>query len=629
MNKKAKNFLITFILMMIFDLGYYYIVSAPNFGRELTPHLGIIFIGGLFFGPYGSLGAVIGNLICDVARGYTITSSIASAVISFIISYMAYKLWYTNDSEKHILTRPRLNSTYNMIYLLFVLFGCGLLYSALNVNIIEIFYPIYIGLNYHIGLQYFVNFLNFGLLFSFSLILISEKKDFTYTPQPSKKKFNQRNFKIISYLLIIFTMINIVFEVIGDNYDVNIALTLIVTVLLVLYNFKPINKITTIKNDSIPEKIMNFFVAITLIVLVVEILIIFSPIREVLSELLHFIATNQQYLIMLLIIDLIVLLFFIPALILLNHIEEKVINPINSFSKIEPYITKDKKIESDSILEIYSDYTTQNDEIGILSRSYTNLINYNNDYIENLESLEAEKHRINAELNIAHNIQLATLPKETIDNDFIKVNGYCKAAKEVGGDFYDFYRIDDENTMITIGDASGKGIPAAIFSIIIQNSIKLLIKNELDPARVLNNVNNQICENNTENMFITLFLAIYNNKTHKLTYANAGHNPPIVKNSDSYKLLDIDSEIVLGVFDDYEYQKHEIILEDELILYTDGITDAQNVEHELYGEERLINYLNTQKSDDIINNIINDINTFSKDEEQFDDMTLLVLKVKK
>ncbi|RAP49832.1 MAG: hypothetical protein BZ136_02755 [Methanosphaera sp. rholeuAM74] len=628
MNNKAKNFLITFILMMIFDLGYYFIVSAPNFGRELTPHLGILFIGGLFFGPYGSLGAVIANLICDIVRGYTITSTIASAFISFIISYMAYKLWYTKDSEKHILTRPRLNSTYNMIYLLVVLFECGLLYSTLSVNLIEMFYPIDLGLNYHIGLQYFVNFINFGLVFSLALILISEKKDFTYTPLPSKKKYERLNFKIIYYLLVSFTVINIIFEVFGDNYNVNIALTIIVMFLLTLYNIKPINKITTIKYQSIPEKIMNFFVVITLIVLVVEIVVIFSPIRDVLSELLHFIATNQQYLIMLLIIDLIILLFFIPALILLNHIEEKVIDPINSFSKIEPYITKDKKIESDSILEIYSDYTTQDDEIGILSRSYTNLINYNNDYIENLESLEAEKHRINAELNIAHNIQLATLPKETLDNDFIKVKGYCKAAKEVGGDFYDFYKIDDENTMITIGDASGKGVPAAIFSMIIQNSIKLLIKNELDPARVLNNVNNQICENNTENMFITLFLAIYNNKTHKLTYANAGHNPPIVKNGDSYKLRDIDSEIVLGVWDDYEYRKHEIVLEDELLLYTDGITDAQNVEHELYGEERLINYLNTHKCDDIINNIIDEINTFSKDEEQFDDMTLLVLKVK-
>lgn len=209
------------------------------------------------------------------------------------------------------------------------------------------------------------------------------------------------------------------------------------------------------------------------------------------------------------------------------------------------------------------------------------------------------------------------------------MNGFCKPAKEVGGDFYDFYEIDDDNTMFMIGDASGKGVPAAIFTIITQNSIKLLIKNELDPVKVLFDINNQICENNPEMMFITLFLAIYNNKTHKLTYANAGHNPPIIKKQTGYELLDVDSEIVMGVMDDYTYTNYEILVNDEFILYTDGITDSQNSKQELYGEERLIKHLNTAVDGNIIDSLIRDINEFSKDNEQFDDMTILTLNVKK
>ena len=130
-------------------------------------------------------------------------------------------------------------------------------------------------------------------------------------------------------------------------------------------------------------------------------------------------------------------------------------------------------------------------------------------------------------------------------------------------------------------------------------------------------------------MFITLFLAIYNNKTQKLLYANAGHNPPIIKDNDRYKTLDVESEIVLGVLDEYEYENYEITLDDELLLYTDGITDAQNPNHELYGEKRLLDVLNSHKSDDIIKDILTDITGFCKDEEQFDDMTLLTLKVKR
>ena len=629
MKSKFKNFIIPFILMMLFNLGYYYLVLAPNFGQELNPHLGILFIAGLFFGPYGSLGAAVANLICDITRGYSLPSALTSTIISFVTSYFAYKLWYTKNSEKFPNTKPRLNNTSSLAFLIVLVIICATLYSTLITNITEIFYPETFGNTYHIGLQYFTNFVNFGFLSSIICILISGVKDFSYTPKLSKKTFNEKRYDLVYILIIIVLSLNIILDYTFNNYEITLISTVMLILLIFIYSRKPITKIDKIKYISIPERIMKYFILLTLFMLIIDILIIVTPVWHMIIDLLHFIAVNQQYLISLLILDGGIILFFIPALILLGFVENKVINPIKSFSKIESFIKKDKKIETERLLELYSDYINQDDEIGVLSRSYTNLINYNNEYIENVKHLESERQKITTELNIAHNIQLSTLPNNNIDNEYTKIRGYCKAAKEVGGDFYDYYEIDEDNTMIVIGDASGKGIPAAIFTMITQNSINVLIKNELDPAEVLNNTNNQICERNSEMMFITLFLGIYNNKKHTLTYANAGHNPPIIKNKDKFSFIDIDSEIVMGVLEDYEYKNHEITLDDEIILYTDGITDAQNSSQELYGEERLLNHLNAQKSDIVVDSLINDINNFTKNEEQFDDMTLLVMKVKK
>jgi len=372
---------------------------------------------------------------------------------------------------------------------------------------------------------------------------------------------------------------------------------------------------------------MISFILLSFIIVIFDRLIILSPLPDMVYHLIFGISENQMDLLLLQVLDLSIFAFAIPSMLLLGYIERKLIKPVMSFSKIEGFIHENEKIESEGLLKIYSDYLDNDDEMGILSRSYTNLIKNNNNYIENVKSLESEKERINTELNIAHKIQEAMLPKKSINNDSLILEWFCKPAREVGGDFYDFYELDDENTMIMIGDASGKGVPAAIFTTIIQNLIKLFMKNELDPAKVLCDINNQICENNPEMMFITLFLGIYNKKTHKLTYANAGHNPPLIK-EDKYKLLEVASEIVLGVLEDYEFKNHEMEIRQELILYTDGITDAQNKEHELYGEKRLINFLNYHEHDEIMDGLIKEVNEFTNGEEQFDDMTLLLMHIK-
>ena len=277
------------------------------------------------------------------------------------------------------------------------------------------------------------------------------------------------------------------------------------------------------------------------------------------------------------------------------------------------------------MVNVYSKYIDETDEIGMMARSYTSLINYTNEYIENIHQIEGEKQRIKAELNIAEKIQKSNLPTESIENEKYHIFGYSQPAKEVGGDFYDYYELDEDNVAIVIGDASGKGIPAAILSTITHSIIKQLLKTERDPSKVLYMLNNQLCENNSESMFITLWLGIYNNKTNILTFSNAGHNFPLLMEDEKFNVLEVNKGIVLGIMEDFEFVKETIDMPKKIIVYTDGITDEKNSNGEFYGEDKLINFLNKHKSENnIITELLKDIGEFTSHEEQFDDMTIVI-----
>ncbi len=281
------------------------------------------------------------------------------------------------------------------------------------------------------------------------------------------------------------------------------------------------------------------------------------------------------------------------------------------------------------MLKVYSEYLNEKNEIGTLARSYTDLINHNNNYIENIQKIEGEKERINAELDISTRIQAAALPTESIENDDFIVDGYSQPAKEVGGDFFDYYMIDDDNLALVIGDASGKGVPAALIAMVTQVILKQMLKYDKDPSKILYQLNNQICKNNPEYMFLTLWLGIYNKTTKKLTFSNAGHNPPLIKENGEFRYLDIDSGVVIGIMENFDYITEEISLTNQLLLYTDGITDANNEEDKMYGEKRLLNFLNGfESNENPIMPLLDNIHNFTEGAEQYDDMTLLYLLIK-
>ena len=628
MNKNLKKILVPFLLMIIINLGTFYFAISKNFAEGYSPHLGILFISGLLFGPYGALGAVLGNTLCDFIRGYSVGLTITSEVISLFIATLAYKLWYEKFKSRKIITTPKLNGTSEMIVFIGIILLCAAIYSLINKKLFYIFQPETIQISFLVGVRYFINFVNTAFIFGIIGILLSKYIDFIHVPEKYEEKLNEKTYKILGALLVITTLfVGATDFYLGSNVGIMIVEILIIMALLVLYLTKPINKeITRIPYNRIPEKIMNIFLVTSLIILVIGYIVASDEVLITALDLYLPINIDEIMILVFLMMDILFIIYFIPSILVLKYIENNVIDPIVSFSGIEKFIKKGDRIESDGLVKVYSEYINEDDEIGMLARSYTSLINYTNEYIENIHKIEGEKHRIEAELSIAEKIQKSNLPTGSIEKENYSIFGFSQPAKEVGGDFYDYYELDDDNVAIVIGDASGKGIPAAILSTVAQSIIKQLLKSEKDPSKVLYLLNNQICENNSELMFVTLWLGIYNNKTNNLNFSNAGHEAPLIMEDGKFKPLKVSPGIVLGVMEDFEFVKEETEMSKGIIVYTDGITDAKNPNDEFYGEDKLIDFLNSHPFENkIIDKLLKDIDEFTGSNDQFDDMTIVLL----
>jgi sigma-B regulation protein RsbU (phosphoserine phosphatase) len=207
-------------------------------------------------------------------------------------------------------------------------------------------------------------------------------------------------------------------------------------------------------------------------------------------------------------------------------------------------------------------------------------------------------------------------------------------AREVGGDFYDFFFIDDDHLVFLIADVSGKGIPAALFMMTTKTLIKNLAKTGLSADELITQANKQICKTNEQGIFVTVFLSILELSTGKINCINAGHNPPLFKEKNKdFKYYKCTPNLVVGAMENTVYHSFERKIHpgDCIFLYTDGITEAYNKEDEFYGEERLVEFLNTTKSkntdiENILLTIKEDVENFAQGEEQADDMTMLILR---
>lgn len=255
-------------------------------------------------------------------------------------------------------------------------------------------------------------------------------------------------------------------------------------------------------------------------------------------------------------------------------------------------------------------------------------------YVQELRSTTKENERMESELNIARQIQLSMVPTNFPNNEKYDIHATLQPAREVGGDFYHFLVVDDV-IFFVIGDVSGKGVPAALVMSITRAAFRFLGGLGLSIDKMIEKINGTLCTRNETNMFVTLFAGKIDLKTGLLSYCNAGHNPLIICHADgNAEYLHAKPNIAVGVFDGVPFNPEQIQLEkgSRLILYTDGVTEAEDRDKKQYGEQQLLDFAQNieknESAEELISSLMTDVKSFTKDAEQNDDITVLTITLK-
>lgn len=305
------------------------------------------------------------------------------------------------------------------------------------------------------------------------------------------------------------------------------------------------------------------------------------------------------------------------------------IRPIVLVSSEAEHFVEDNNRISENLDKIKT-----HDEIQTLSENLLKLEIGINEYIENLTAVTAEKERIGAELNVATQIQADMLPSifpAFPDRKEFDIYATMTPAKEVGGDFYDFFLVDDDHLAMVMADVSGKGVPAALFMVIAKTLIKNRTQMGGSPAEILGFVNEQLCEGNEAELFVTVWLAILDLSTGKGMAANAGHEHPVLRRSGgSYELVKYRHSPAVASIEGIRFREHEFELYpgDSLYVYTDGVPEATDGNDELFGTDRMLDALNRRpcaSAEELLLGVKEEIDYFVGDAPQFDDITMLCL----
>ena len=309
-----------------------------------------------------------------------------------------------------------------------------------------------------------------------------------------------------------------------------------------------------------------------------------------------------------------------------DRMSNKIIKPVTTLEECFERIAAG---ELDTMVELKT-----GDEIERLGASVNAMARELKEYIGNLQTVTAEKERIGAELDVARKIQASMLPcvfPPFPDRGEFDIYATMQPAKEVGGDFYDFFFVDDDTVAVIIADVSGKGVPAALFMVIAKTLIKNTALAGERPEAIFEIINDMLCEGNEAGMFVTAFMGYLDIKSGVFTYVNAGHNPPVLLSNGRADFLKMKSGFVLAGMEGIYYKQNEIVLQkgDELFLYTDGVTEAMNDEMTLFGEARLVaaakNHYGLPLKEFTVS-IKHEIDKFVEGAEQADDITMLALR---
>lgn len=573
MKKTAKNIAIMLTCGLVF-----YILGEPcrEFFKisnvtevRIVAALPLLF--SISFGIWGTLGCAIANLIADLGSGYTPIIYIPGFFIQIIYGYLPARLWlYLRKRDGN---KYKLDKIYkNVQYMLIVIAD-----SALSAFLIA---------------------------------------------SVTKIVFDEKYFSMLSANIFFNQFITMV--VFGFPY-------LICGSLLHQYKVRKRAKLSKplVLSFSLNEKFILFFLASSIIVSV-AIGVASYPAFSIKYGAVNLHLWSYVYY---LIGGMLNLCIWV-SLGFLYYMERSVTRPIEQMSEIAKTIGLKSDIDTKihDILYKCNKYTQYTSEIGKLARSYEEMANELKQYVSDLTFATAEKERTQTELNIATSIQRATLPK-SLTSDKFTIYGKMRPALEVGGDFYDFFFIDENHLAMLIADVSGKGVPAALFMMISKIILRHNLKFGLSPAEAFIKTNNELTEGNLQDMFVSCLCGVIDLQTGIMTYTNAGHEKPAIMNKgEDFRLATIKSGFVLGGMEGIKYQNFEIQLHpgDILFTYTDGIPEAINEKNEEFGLKRMINTLNASK-DKSLKEICHDmreaVRQHAGEAKQFDDITMVAFQL--
>ena len=326
-----------------------------------------------------------------------------------------------------------------------------------------------------------------------------------------------------------------------------------------------------------------------------------------------------------LVVGLILVMFIILLFVQLNVLRKHVFDPIHVIAERMQAFSAEKAGEFKPM------HIESRDEMGEIASAFTGMAGDIDAYLHDIERMTAERVQANVEMDVARRIQLGMVPEITgLKEPGIDAYALSRTAREVGGDFYDCFIVDDGRVAVAVGDVAGKGVAASLFMIMAKTMIRDSLASGESPAAILNGVNDRLYQSNPEGMFVTVFAAVYDPITGVVRFANAGHMPPLVV-GDDVRILETEPGVLLGLFEDAGLVEGTVQMAkgEALVVYTDGMTEAVNPHNEFFGEERFIAAM--QKSapyasaQSLLNEAMRAIDVFAEEREQFDDVTLLAL----
>ena len=320
----------------------------------------------------------------------------------------------------------------------------------------------------------------------------------------------------------------------------------------------------------------------------------------------------------------IVLLFAVTTVL-----GKRIVRPLNSITR------KISELREGNLEFRMEDTYRTGDEIEVLAESFASISHKTLEYLENVKTVTAEKERISTELHMANRIQESVLPSifpPFPDRPEFDIYATMHPAKEVGGDFYDFFLIDDDHLCMVIADVSGKGVPAALFMMISKVIVQSCAMLGKSAEEILQKTNEALCSNNQVDMFVTIWLGILEISTGKLTAANAGHEyPAVLGDNGRFELLKDNHGFVIGVIKNSRYREYELMLKpgNKLFVYTDGVPESVDAEEHMYGTDRMVEALNQDPGAtprQLLMNVDDSVRLYAGEARQFDDITMLALE---